>query len=86
MGTRLLPKELQANIVYSTATPSNAKERQAAASDGGRLHPGCSRIGRCATNQVRAISVGLQAHGPGAIYFELQRLIVGRAEKIRTGD
>jgi molybdate transport system substrate-binding protein len=26
-----LPKELQANIVYATATPSNAKERQAAA-------------------------------------------------------
>ena len=26
-----LPKELQANIVYATATPANAKERQAAA-------------------------------------------------------
>ena len=25
-----LPKELQANIVYATATPANAKERQAA--------------------------------------------------------
>ena len=26
-----LPKELQVNIVYATATPANAKERQAAA-------------------------------------------------------
>ena len=48
-----LPKELQANIVYATATPANAKERQA-----GR------RAGE--VSLVRARAAGHQEDGAGA--------------------